>query len=182
MVKTMELIGLTIVGGTFPYNYNWSNGAIGNVVGGLSPGTYTVTVTDNNGCTATESYTITQPTVLVLTTVSVTNALCDGTPTGSIDMNVSGGTPFYTYLWSNGTITQDLTNVGGGIYSVTVTDALGCTQSTSINIPFGLTIAVTGGIANIGCEAGNIGSIDVTPGEVAHHLVLFGVMAAPPKI
>jgi hypothetical protein len=95
----------------------------------IPAGTYNVTVTDAGGCTQTlNGIVITEPAAIVLTETHV-NANCNGTSTGSIDLTVTGGTAPFTYVWSNGATTQDLTNIPAGTYNVTVTDADGCTQT-----------------------------------------------------
>ena len=126
------VINLNTTGGYSPYSYSWSNGATGSSINGLPIGNYGVTVTDSRGCSTTYSVNITQPTVIVLSETHV-NASCAGS-NGSIDLTVSGGTPAYTYSWSNGATTQDLTNIAGGIYSVTVTDSRGCIKVISVAV------------------------------------------------
>ncbi|WP_417609372.1 HYR domain-containing protein [Owenweeksia hongkongensis] len=111
-------------GGTTPYTYAWSNGGTNGVASSLSAGTYTLTVTDANGCTSTASKTITEPTVIALNASNTAS---------SINLTVNGGTTPYTYLWSNSATTEDLTSISSGTYTVTVTDANGCTASTSVN-------------------------------------------------
>jgi hypothetical protein len=107
----------------------WSNGATTQDLTNIPAGTYNVTVTDAGGCTQTlNGIVITQPAAIVLTETHV-NANCNGTSTGSIDLTVTGGTAPFTYVWSNGATTQDLTNIPAGTYNVTVTDAGGCTQT-----------------------------------------------------
>ena len=90
-----------------------------------------------NGCTATTSVTITQPDAVALTKTQV-NVLCNGASTGSIDLSVTGGVMPYAYTWSNGAITQDISGLAAGTYTVIVTDAngttSGCTATTSITI------------------------------------------------
>src|SRR2546423_9479688 len=99
----------------------------------LGAGNYSVTVTDGNGCTAPLSVTITEAALLVLTETHV-NVLCNGQSTGSIDLTVSGGVTPYAYAWSTGAASQDLSALGAGNYSVTVTDGNGCTAPLSVTI------------------------------------------------
>jgi hypothetical protein len=136
---------VTPSGGTAPYTYAWSNGATSQTVNNLPSGIYTVTVTDANGCTEQMSVTITQPQSSLSTTATQVNVLCFGNPSGSIDLSVSGGTGPYVYSWSNGSTAQDISNLAGGSYTVTVTDVLGCTASTSVTItePTALSITTT---------------------------------------
>jgi gliding motility-associated-like protein len=123
---TLELF---VSGGTFPYTYVWSNGLAVQDQINLGAGTYNVTVTDANGCTASTSGIITEPS-LILAMPTITNALCNGDNNGSIDLQVSGGNGGYTYLWSNGQTTQDLSNLISGLYYVTITDVNGCIESS----------------------------------------------------
>ncbi|GDX52994.1 hypothetical protein LBMAG27_20410 [Bacteroidota bacterium] len=165
-------IDLTVTGGASPFTYIWSNGATTQDLSSLSAGTYTVTVTDANNCSTTATSTITQPTPLTSPTVSSTynggyNIACSGSVNGSIDLTPAGGTSPFSYNWSNGSTTQDLSNVGAGIYSVTVTDLNGCTVSTSVTLTEPDTIGLTpisptfAGGYNVTC-IGNDGSIDLT--------------------
>ncbi|NDG35561.1 MAG: adhesin, partial [Betaproteobacteria bacterium] len=126
-------IDLTVTGGTAPYTYLWNdpNASTTEDLSSLTAGTYNVTVTDANGCTASTSATVTQPAALVLTTAS-TPASCN--PDGSASVSVSGGTGAYTYLWSNGAATASLTNLAAGSYSLTVTDANGCSASSNVTV------------------------------------------------
>ena len=136
---------VTPSGGTAPYTYAWSNGATSQTVNNLPSGSYTVTVTDANGCTDQMSVTITQPQSSLVTTATQVNVLCFGNPSGSINLSVSGGTGPYVYSWSNGSTTQDISNLAGGSYTGTVTDVLGCTASTSVTItePAALSLTTT---------------------------------------
>ncbi|WP_276505100.1 SprB repeat-containing protein, partial [Terrimonas pollutisoli] len=127
-------VDLTVNGGTAPYTYVWSNGASTQDITALAAGTYTVTVTDNNNCTATTSITIGQPAAALALSEAHVNVLCFGNATGSVDLTVNGGTAPYTYVWSNGASTQDITALVAGTYSVTVTDANNCTATTSVTI------------------------------------------------
>ncbi len=120
-------------GGTSPYTYLWSNAQTTQNISGLSSGTYTILITDNNGCTLTQSVTITVPSAIVLTTSS-TPAACMGN-TGTATANASGGTAPLNYAWSpSSQTTQTATGLNSGSYVVTITDANGCTQTQSIII------------------------------------------------
>ena len=126
-------INVTVTGGTAPYTYLWSNGVTTEDLSGLSLGTYTVTVTDKNGCTTTTSATITQPTALLLTG-TVINSNCNPGNNGAINISVSGGSGSYTFLWSNGSTTQNVSGLAPGGYSVTATDGSGCKVSRAFSV------------------------------------------------
>lgn len=117
-------------GGTTAYTYLWSDGSTAATASGLSAGTYTVTITDANGCSDTESAIVTEPTLLLLSTSAV-NVTCNGGLDGAIDLTVSGGTTSYTFSWSSGAVTEDINSIAAGTYTVTVTDANGCSDNTS---------------------------------------------------
>ncbi|MEO8137872.1 MAG: hypothetical protein ABI831_28335, partial [Betaproteobacteria bacterium] len=127
-------IDLTAGGGTAPYAYNWSNGIITQDQSNVPGGTYTVTITDNNNCTATHTVTVADNmTNLTLTGVTQPNTVCNSNNNGSIDLTVApSGT--YVYGWSNGATTQDLSNLPPGSYSVTVTTGLTCTGTATFTI------------------------------------------------
>ena len=157
---------VTPAGGTPGYTYLWTpGGQTTQTISGLAAGTYSVTVTDSKGCTTTASYTVTQPAVLVAT-ASGTNVSCNGGNDGTATVAVTGGTAAYTYLWSpGGQTTQSISGLAIGTYSVTVTDAKGCTAVSSYTVtqPPLLTIAVTGHVdLNNACV--NNGTITVTVG------------------
>lgn len=115
-------------GGTPPYFVMWSNQATGDSVGGLWPGMHVVTIFDTLGCSVTDTFTITQ-TGLTLT-ASLTDPTCDNDQNGAIDLSVSGGNGTYTYTWSTGATTEDLSGLGTGTYVVTVSDGLCTTTDT----------------------------------------------------
>ena len=120
-------IALTINGGTPPFGYKWNSGQQSADVQNVPPGTYTVEVTDTNGCTSTFTTTVVQPTAIQVTG-QASNAHCYNAPSGAIITSVSGGTSGYSYLWSNHSTTANLNNVLAGAYTLTVTDANSCTS------------------------------------------------------
>ncbi|HET6244436.1 MAG: gliding motility-associated C-terminal domain-containing protein [Bacteroidetes bacterium] len=120
-------------GGILPYSYSWNFGSqITQTATGLCVGSNIVSVTDANGCTAGQTVVInTKPPILI--TASTTNANC-GECDGSAVIDVSGGTGPYTYLWSNNNTTITSIDLCSGVYSVQVTDAIGCSESINVNI------------------------------------------------
>ncbi|PSR00998.1 MAG: hypothetical protein BRD50_09340 [Bacteroidetes bacterium SW_11_45_7] len=116
---------MSVQGGVTPYSYNWSNGRTNQDIQGVTAGTYTVTVTDDNGCTILDTAVIEQPDPLTLG-VSTTPVSSQGAEDGAIDLTVFGGTSPYDYLWSTGDTTQDIDSLSKGTYTVTVTDDSGC--------------------------------------------------------
>ncbi|TXB62191.1 proprotein convertase P-domain-containing protein [Phaeodactylibacter luteus] len=156
-------MAVTANGGTGLYAYEWSTGpaANGPAISDLEAGSYSVTVTDENGCTAVESAALVQPDSIVIElTLSPPN--CNSTFDGSIQAIVSGGVPDYSYLWSNMSTTQEITSLNGGAYCLTVTDGNNCVESicTTLSAPNALaidTILATPAL----CNGGNTGTATV---------------------
>ncbi len=153
-------------GGTAPYTYNWTPG---NPTGdgttsitGLSAGTWTCTVTDANGCTTAQSFTVTQPTALSAAVVVDSNVSCGGNADGGLTASAVGGTAPYTYLWSNSATTATIVGVTAGTYNVTITDANGCTANASGTVTQQSTLVATATLQNVSCFGGSDGSIDLT--------------------
>lgn len=127
-------ISVIVSGGQAPYNFQWTpNVGSGSTISNLSAGDYSLIVTDDLGCTSTETYTITEgmPIVIDATTQDV---ICSSN-LGSITTNISGGTGPYNFTWSpNGETTNSLINLTSGNYGVVVTDNLGCTATANFSI------------------------------------------------
>ena len=134
--------------GSAPYSYNWSNMANTALIDNLAPGTYTVTVTDANGCEANNSYTITQPAApLTINSFTVSNESAINAADGSITVNASGGTPPYMYSKDGGSTWQVSSTFGGlsfGTYPMMVKDANGCTDG-----PQNVTVTVNGQLPDL---------------------------------
>lgn len=117
-----------------PLAYSWSNGATTQDISGLAPGTYILTITDSTNCSVSVYAYVTAPSSLSVSLGSVTTVSCSGGNNGAISVNVSGGTPPYTYSWSNSATTQNVSGLAYGIYSLTVTDSSGCVASFAASV------------------------------------------------
>ncbi|CAM3947103.1 Ig-like domain-containing protein [Flavobacterium sinopsychrotolerans] len=128
-------INLNIIGGIVPVKLVWDDSAVaGNVRNNLRPGTYTVTISDGKPCTISRTFIILEPQKLVIS-ANVTDAFdCDDANSGAINLLVAGGTTPFTYSWSNGVVTEDLSNIPAGNYSIIVTDARGCSEQAQYSI------------------------------------------------
>ncbi|WP_426430274.1 gliding motility-associated C-terminal domain-containing protein [Winogradskyella sp. HB-48] len=158
-------IDITVSGGKPPYTYSWSNSATSEDISNVFAGTYTVTVTDANGCSISDSYTINQPSESLTSTItSTTDILCHGEATGAIDLTISGGTAPYSVLWDNGSTNEDINGLLAGTYNVTITDANGCTTTNqaTINQPSNALTASVSNIVNVDCSVDNTGSFTVS--------------------
>lgn len=156
---------ITVAGGTTPYSFSWSNGSTNEDLTGVAAGIYTGTITDANGCTfVSPQVPITEPTAIVVSVDSVTNVTCNGAANGAVDVSVNGGTPGYSYLWSNSAITEDLSGLSGGNFTLTVTDNNGCTaasNSATVAEPAALTVLLDSVVNNI-CNGASHGNAYVT--------------------
>lgn len=150
-------------GGSGPFTYNWSNGGTAQTISGLAPGIYTLTVTDANSCTKTDAVTVNNITGGTASATAQANVSCNGGSNGSITASVSGGTPNYSYSWSNTSTNQTASNLTAGTYTVTTTDANGCSSTSSVTItePVALTANTSSSPAT--CGTAN-GSASVTAG------------------
>lgn len=150
-------------GGTPTYNYVWDSGLTsGATQNGLMAGTYNVTVTDQNGCSANTSVTITQPSAALSANVNTTPGTC-GANDGQATVNVSGGTTNYTYSWSNSSSTTGTaTGLPAGPGTVTITDALGCqlVENFVITTPGAPTLTISN-VTGVQCATSTNGSATV---------------------
>ncbi|MEN9304184.1 MAG: hypothetical protein RL264_2613, partial [Bacteroidota bacterium] len=160
-------VQISASGATSPYNYLWSNGSTSTSLSNLGPGTYSVTVTDNFGCQNTASYTITEPPVLTAS-ASITsnyngrNISCNGAADGAATVTISGGTAPYSISWSNGATTQNISNLGPGTYTATITDSRGCTTSSSVTLTQPAAVSLSDVHLDVSCNGGTNGSITLS--------------------
>ncbi len=157
-------INITPSGGTAPYTFNWGGGVTTEDRAGLTAGSYSVTITDLNGCTATITVAVSQPASALSASFIVTNVACNGGNNGAINLTPSGGTAPYTFNWGGGVTTEDRTGLTAGNYSVTITDANGC--NGVVNATVTQPASALGGttvISNVACNGGNNGAINLTP-------------------
>lgn len=159
-------IDLSVWGGTTSYTYLWSNAETTQDIASILSGVYTVTVTDGNGCTVDTTYNLSQPQSLT-GTVSTTNVLCNGDETGSLVFTQIGGTPSYTYQWSNTTTLFSesgpaLSNVIADDYSVTISDINGCQFTVPVtNVSEPPVISLSTLETPVNCNGGSDGEIDL---------------------
>ncbi|MDF2453061.1 MAG: hypothetical protein K0S26_2565, partial [Bacteroidota bacterium] len=156
-------VGASPSGGTPNYTYSWTpGGSTNSSLTNIPIGTYTVKVTDNNSCIATNTVTIIQPTDIV-TTNTIVNVSCNGGSNGSISITPTGGVSPYTYVWSaGGQTTSSVTGLPIGSYSVTVTDANGCQKNYAYTITQPLPIAIAFTQTNVSCFNGSNGAATST--------------------
>jgi hypothetical protein len=149
----------TMLGGAAPFTYAWSNSGTTATISGLAGGTYTVTVGDIAGCTTLATATISQP-LPMLINITTTSQTMVGQNNGSATAASNGGTPNYSYLWNNGSPNPSINNLAPGIYTVTVTDANGCTASkTAIVSGINCTAVAQTSVTNATCFSANDGAV-----------------------
>jgi uncharacterized repeat protein (TIGR01451 family) len=164
-------------GGKAPYTYLWSNAATSSVVTGLMMGSYFCTVTDSIGCSTKQFQWISQL-VNINYNSSITNATCLQND-GAVLSFVSGGTGPYSYFWSNGATTQNLSNVPGGYYSLKITDAVGCIGSGGAFVAKTTPITVTYNTTASSCTSATGGATLVTSGGVSPYTIIWSTFPNP---
>ncbi|WP_041295573.1 Ig-like domain-containing protein [Dokdonia sp. 4H-3-7-5] len=154
----------TATGGVAPYTYSWSTGATTAEINNLSPGDYTVEVTDANGCTVENTVTINPGSCnnLAITT-GVEDVTCNGFSDGSIISTTTGGNGPFTYSWSNGATTENINNVTAGSYTVTVTDSFtNCTAQSTVTVNEPTVLSAGIAVNNVLCFGESTGSLNLT--------------------
>ena len=159
-------IDLTVTGGIGSYTYSWSNMATTEDITGLDVGSFSVTITDENMCDTTISYTVTPVGVPVVLTTNTTDVTTCSSPNGTATVNVSSSNgPSYTYLWNDAAAqtTYTASALSAGAYEVTVTDGWGCsaTANTAVANVSGFSLTVDSS-TNVTCNGLTDGSIAVT--------------------
>ncbi len=157
-----------VSGGSPNYTFTWSNGFVqssvnnSSVVTGLGSGNISVSVTDNFGCTASASNSILSPDPINFVSIITNSVKCNGLCDGSVSLNITGGTPPYSFLWNdiNSTNNNTKNNLCAGNYSVTVRDAAGCSNQTSFLISEPAALQVLYEITNPSCIGGRNGAIN----------------------
>lgn len=151
-------------GGAPPYRYEWNTGRTSAVLPQLSPGVYTLSVTDFNGCVKTQSFTFEDPAPIEAQLLEIERPKCQGDNTGSIIISATGGRPEYRFQWSNGATDSTLTEVDVGAYSVTVSDRNQCPADTlffKLEAQFPLTVSTV--VIDPVCQGATNGAILLTP-------------------
>ena len=158
-------VNVTVTGGTPGYSFNWSGPSTSNVedISNAPAGNYTLTVTDTKSCTKTTNFSISQPIQALSNSKIISNVDCNGTATGDIDLSVWGGTAPYSYSWSNGILSQDLSNITQGNYTVLITDAKGCTLNDNILVTQPQSLSGTLTTSNVDCYGQATGSLLFSP-------------------
>lgn len=149
------------VGGVAPFTYTWSNGQTGSTALGLAVGTYSLTVVDGTGCSALGEFSVTppqQPYYPQAQTVVANEPDCTNLTNGELSAHMiySSYSPF-TYAWSNGAATETVTALSAGTYTVTITDALGCTSSATAML--GKKLTMTGSVVCNGSPTGTASAL-----------------------
>lgn len=125
-------ISVNVTAGTPPYSYLWNNGQTGSSISNLTPGNYSLSITDGSGCDTTINFALTY-TLQLSINETITHPSCQNTEDGSITVNANGGNNF-TYNWNNGPSSSTWSGIGDGTYHVTASNDIGCTVSGSYSL------------------------------------------------
>jgi hypothetical protein len=150
-------------GGTGKHYYHWSNNVLTNYNEKLKAGDYSITVSDENGCYTSKTYTVTQPNNIIFASVDKISPSCSGMSDGSISVKIEGGTSPYSYLWSNNNTTSNPQNLSADNYFVTITDFNGCRAYQRITLPGRYELSVNKAtFISPSCDGKNDGSIEIS--------------------
>ncbi len=151
-------------GGAIPYTYNWSSGDVGDTLKEIASGSFTVTVVDNNGCTIESTVQVNDDGAPEVTSSILTDLLCWRDESGEIAITVSGGAPPYSFSWSNGDTTKDISNLEAGGYRLIILDTVGCRYEEIFNLdePSPLTGSIS--TSDVSTCGGNDGSATLSGG------------------
>lgn len=158
-------ISVTQTGGTAGYTYAWLPGSqTTTLITNQPSGSYTVTVTDNKGCTTKAFATITEPSTLNTSFINQINVSCFSGSNASVGVSPSGGTPAYTYTWlPSGNTSSTLNNIPIGTYTLIVNDSKLCATTNTITITQPTNLVIANTATNVSCNGGNNGRINLTP-------------------
>jgi len=159
---------------TLDYTFLWSTGANTPSINNLPAGNYSVTITDANLCETIADINLNEPLSILTITSESTPASCADLPMGQIDIEAGGGTPPYTFVWSNGSTNEDLDSLESGVYNITVTDGNGCTISTDVFVNSSDDISMDVQLTPISCAgAGDaVIEVEVMDGTVPFEYIL----------
>ncbi|MBL4755926.1 MAG: PKD domain-containing protein [Flavobacteriales bacterium] len=161
---------ISVTGGSQSYTYQWNDSLnqTTDTASGLLPGTYTVNVTDLNGCKITDSTTIEEVPLMIISISNTVNSTCKSDNNGEATVSVTGGMPPYTYLWDDDSAQTDASavNLAGGTYNVMVTDTIGCDTSISVTIALDSILTLVFSAPDTVCAGANsMISVTVTGGD-----------------
>jgi gliding motility-associated-like protein len=170
-------IEIVITSGNPPYTTLWSPGnETGLEIFNLTSGTYTLQISDTFGCSKQYQFNITEPLPITLS-ATITEPLCFGNSTGSINLNVVNINIPASYIWSpSGSTTQNITNISAGTYNVTVTDNNDCQQTLSVNLTQPNELLLNSIVTNVSCYNGNDANIEViTSGGTPNYTYIWSI-------
>jgi gliding motility-associated-like protein len=155
-----------VTGGTGPYTYSWNSVPVQTTptASEVSAGSYTVIVTDANGCTATNSVMISQPPTDLVISITQENILCSGGTTGKATATVTGGLEPYDFSWNTTPVQtkETATDLSSGTYTITVTDSYGCIRTRSVNITEPQPLNIQSSVTPASCPDSKDGSLILT--------------------
>jgi len=155
------MIDLTVSGGTPPFNFLWSNFSTNQDLMGVSAGDYSVVISDVNNCEISVFDTINQPNAPISVLAIINDVNCFGADNGAIDLSISGGTLPYSFIWSNGFTSEDISSLSPSYYSVVILDANNCTENYGETIGSVAEISINSTIKNESCAGSNDGEISI---------------------